>query len=155
MGLMPRRFGFGVVAGVLLLAIGGFALADEAEEPDENGDLGAQQTDEGPPWLRFDVDGWLPGDGAPPWVGGPPPWADGSDDESGDGPPWLDPDLDIDWRPGDGAPPWVGGPTPWSNAAEHAGHGPRWFEGDAEWTPGDGKPPWAGGPGNGNSNGNG
>jgi hypothetical protein len=118
-----RRLRIGFIASALMLVIGGLAFADEGEFDGlfDTTDgppafvQGFHENGEGPPWLLFEEIEWRPGDGAPPWVGGPPPWADGSDDENGDGPPWLR-DEEIEWRPGDGKPPWSGGPPPWAGS---------------------------------------
>jgi hypothetical protein len=139
MALRSNRLLVGFVVSALMLALGGLAFAQEIE-PADFGDA---------PFVLFaeEVDGWLPGDGKPPWAGGPPPWAgklgdpDGNDDG---GPRWLREDMiDEDWEPG------TTGPPPWSNA--------RWLREDVdpeEWAPGTGgPPPWAGRNGNGNGNG--
>jgi hypothetical protein len=121
MNVRGGRLWTALIASALLVALGGLAFAEEGDpqdlldDPEETSLL---DEGDGPPWLRFDVEGWLPGDGKPPWAGGPPPWADGSDGD-GNGPPWVG----TGWSPGDGKPPWAGGPPPWAGNGNGVGAG--------------------------------
>ena len=89
--------------------------------------------EEGPPWLLEENNptGWRPGDGAPPWLGSPPPWADGSDDD-GDGPPFLDEARNpgLTWQPGRSV-----GPPPWADRSDEEETEDTGDEGDEEGGP--------------------
>ena len=54
---------------------------------------------------------------------GPPPWADGGDDD-GEGPPWTR-EGNEGWVPGLNP-----GPPPWADGGDDDGEGPPWTNGD-------------------------